>query len=69
MIVNVRMLEKSPLGNSGTLPATIITAIVSPTALPIPKTKLVMMPDFAAGTTTLNIACCGVAPSASAPSR
>ena len=68
LIVSVRMLENSPVGKSGTLPATIMTAIVSPTALPSPSTRPVTIPDLAAGTVTLNIACCGVAPRASAPS-
>ena len=55
---------KSP-GIFATLPATIITAIASPIALPIPRTTDVKIPLFAAGTTTLNTVSVLVAPSAS----
>ena len=50
-------------------PATKITAIVSPIALPIPNTIAVIIPDFAAGTTTLKIVPICDAPSANDPSR
>ena len=36
-------------------PATILIAIASPNALPIPSTTPVIMPDLAAGRITLNI--------------
>ena len=50
-------------------PATKITAIVSPIALPNPKTIAVIIPDFAAGTTTLKIVPISDAPNANEPSR
>ena len=46
-------------------PATRLIAIASPKALPIPKTIPVIIPDLAAGTTTLKIVCILVAPRAS----
>ena len=45
-------------------PATIVIAIASPSALPVPNTTPVSIPDFAAGITALNIVCSFVAPSA-----
>ena len=49
-------------------PATMITAIVSPIALPMPRMTPASIPGFAAGTITLNTAPSCVAPSALAPS-
>ena len=63
-VVRNLTLVKSP-GIFATLPATIITAIASPIALPIPSTTDVKIPLFAAGTTTLNTVSVLVAPSAS----
>jgi hypothetical protein len=49
-------------------PATIMTAMVSPTARPIDRIAAARMPDLAAGRTTILTACQGVAPTASIPS-
>ena len=51
------------------LPVTIITAIVSPMALPIPSMTAVRMPDLPAGTTTRQMVCHRVAPMARPASR
>ena len=51
------------------LPVTIITAIVSPMARPMPSMTAMTMPERAAGSTTRQIVCHCVAPMASAPSR
>ena len=48
----------------GAFPATIITAIASPIALPTPRTTAAAIPLFAAGTDTLKYVSTGVAPSA-----
>ena len=42
----------------------MLIAIASPSALPIPSTIPVKIPDFAAGMTVLKIVCSFVAPSA-----
>ena len=55
-------------GITGEFPATSITAIVSPKALPIPNTTAARIPDLAAGNTTLNIVSILDAPSAKDPS-
>ena len=47
------------------LPDTIITAIASPIALPVPRTTEANIPLFAAGTTTLKTVSAFVAPRAS----
>ena len=52
-----------------TLPATMITAMVSPMALPTPKITPAKIPDFAAGTVTLKIVFTGVVPRAREASR
>ena len=44
-------------------------AIASPSALPIPSTTPVNIPDFAAGITVQNIVCSLVAPSANDAAR
>ena len=49
-------------------PATNITAIVSPNALPIPSKKEARIPDFAYCTLVLKIVCILVAPNAKDPS-
>jgi hypothetical protein len=46
----------------------MITAIVSPTARPIPRITAATMPDFAAGSCTCIIVCQCVMPRAKAPS-
>ena len=51
------------------LPVTIITAIVSPIARPMPSMTAVRMPERAAGTTTRQIVCQWVAPIARLASR
>ena len=58
----------SERGIRGILPQTMITAIVSPTARPIPSTTEAAIPGFAAGTTTLKMVSILEAPRASAPS-
>ena len=64
--VIVRTLWKMLFGISGLPPITIITAIVSPRARPIDNTIPAKIPLFAAGKTTLKVACSFVAPSARA---
>ena len=54
-VVNGRTLSVRLVGTIKLFPATKITAIVSPIALPIPNTIAVIIPDLAAGTTTLKI--------------
>ena len=66
-VVRKRTLLNNP-GILGTFPDTIITAIASPIALPIPKTTDVIIPLFAAGRVILNMVSVFVAPSASEPS-
>ena len=66
--VSVRTPCKMPLGMRGWLPATMMTAIVSPIARPTPSTIPARMPLFAAGTTAVYTLRSCVAPSASAPS-
>ena len=51
------------------LPATIMTAMVSPMARPMPRIIAVMMPLEAAGSTTRRTVCQLVAPRAMEPSR
>ena len=51
------------------LPLAIATIIVSPTALDTPSTREAMIPDSAAGKTTLSVVSSLVEPSARAPSR
>ena len=55
-------------GMTAALPATIRTAMVSPTARPMPRIMAAAMPEMAAGTMTLLIVCHRVAPIASEPS-
>src|SRR5690606_3049106 len=50
------------------LPHTMITAMVSPTARPIPSTTEAMIPDFAAGMVTLKMVSTLEAPRARDPS-
>ena len=50
------------LGMMAALPVTIITAMVSPIALPIPRIMAAVIPDRAEGTITLLIVCHLVAP-------
>ena len=52
-VVIVESGANTPLGNTGALPTTMSTAIVSPIARPMPRMIASMMPIFAAGTTTL----------------
>ena len=61
-------LSTIEVGITGEFPATNITAIVSPIALPTPNTTAASMPDFAAGKVTLNIVSVVDAPRAKDPS-
>ena len=56
------LLKLSLIHICTTLPATMITAMVSPMALPTPKITPAKIPDFAAGTVTLKIVFTGVVP-------
>ncbi|MBI2974562.1 MAG: hypothetical protein HYY43_03115 [Deltaproteobacteria bacterium] len=56
------------LGMIVALPDIIITAIVSPTARPIPKITPARIPERAAGRITLQTVCHSVAPNAREPS-
>ena len=65
-----RTLSVRLVGMIKLFPATKITAIVSPIALPNPNTIAVIIPDLAAGTTTLKIVPISEdTPSANDPSR
>ncbi len=57
-------LNQTECGIFTEFPATIITAMVSPTALPMARMTLAMIPDFAARIVTIWIVCHVVAPSA-----
>ena len=52
--VMVRTPLKMLSGMRAWLPATMMTAMVSPMARPTPSTMLAMMPEVAAGTMTRN---------------
>ena len=56
-------------GMTAAFPVTIRTAMVSPTALPIPRMMAAVIPDRAAGVTTLLMVCQCVAPRANDASR
>ena len=62
-VVRKVTLPKS-CGMLATLPATIITAMASPTARPMPSTTPAAMPLLAAGMLTLKMVSVGVAPRA-----
>ena len=62
------MPEVMLFGMTVWLPATRITAIVSPIARPTPRIIAASIPDFAAGSEAKNTLRSCVAPSASAPS-
>ena len=68
LVVSGLTLSIKDDGITGEFPATSITAIVSPKALPIPSTTAAKIPDLAAGNITLNIVSILDAPSASEPS-
>ena len=55
-------------GMIAAFPATIMTAMVSPTARPMPRMMAAAMPESAAGTRTRLMVCQRVAPMASDPS-
>ena len=57
LAVMVRTPDSSESGMMGMFPATMTTAMVSPMARPSPSTMAAMMPEAAAGATTLNTAC------------
>ena len=69
-ILPVRLLtgENIDSGNLTVLPATMITAIVSPIARPMPKTIAAIIPDFTSGNTMCQVVCHWVAPKAKEPS-
>ncbi len=70
--VMVRAGRKSAYHSRGmraALPVTIITAIVSPMARPMPSMTAMITPERAEGMTTRQMVCQWVAPMASAPSR
>ena len=67
-VVSGLALSSNDVGIAVELPATKITAIVSPNALPIPSITPANIPDLAAGTVTLNIVSIFDAPSAKDPS-
>ena len=70
--VIVRMGEKNnakPDGITGAFPVTIITAIVSPKARPIPNMIAVKTPERAAGKVTYQMVCHSVVPRARDASR
>ena len=56
-------------GMMGEFPVTIRTAIVSPTARPMPRMSAAVMPERAEGTTTCEMVCHRVVPRAREPSR
>src|SRR6185295_10195143 len=60
---------KSEAEISARLPITIVTAIVSPSARPSPRTIAPTIPERAIGNTPVRMASQRVAPRASAPSR
>ena len=68
LLVRGLTLSKIDVGIWTEFPPTNIIAIVSPIALPQPKTIAASIPDFAAGTTTLNVVSICEAPSARDPS-
>jgi len=68
LVVKGLILDIIESGTIGELPATNITAIVSPIALPIPSTTAANIPDFAAGKITLNIVSVWDAPRPKEPS-
>ena len=67
-VVSGLTLSRIDVGNAVEFPATSITAIVSPNALPIPRITPASIPDLAAGTVTLNIVSIFDAPNARDPS-
>jgi hypothetical protein len=67
--VRVRTGSRNEVGSSTLFPATMITAMVSPIARPIPRMTAATSPARAAGSTTPVIVCHWVAPSAYEPSR
>ena len=66
--VKVRVLWNKLVGIVAREPMTMMTAIVSPIALPLERTKAAKMPLLAAGMTTLKQAISRLAPKAKAPS-
>jgi hypothetical protein len=56
-------------GRRAALPVTIITAMVSPMARPMPSIPAMITPERPAGTTTRQVVCQRVAPMASPASR
>ena len=66
--VSVRTLWNRLFGISGLPPTTMMTAMVSPKALPTARITPEVTPLLAAGKTILKVASASVEPSASAPS-
>jgi len=69
MVRTGRNRESTLSGMRPALPVTIITAMVSPMARPMPSMTAVTMPERAAGTTMRQMVCHSVAPMASPASR
>jgi hypothetical protein len=69
LLVSVRTGASRLLGTSSALPATMITAMVSPMARPIPRITAATSPDRAARKRTMVTVCQRVAPRAIEPSR
>jgi len=69
MVRRGRRMESKRVGITGAFPVTIITAMVSPNALPTPNITAVSTPDLAAGKVTPQMVCHLVAPSANAACR
>ncbi len=64
-----RKIAARDAGSTAAFPVTIMTAMVSPMARPMPSMTAVRMPDRAAGTTTRQMVCHFVAPMARPASR
>ncbi len=69
LAVSVRTESSGECGICTEFPATMMTAMVSPTARPMPRMTAATMPERAAGSTTRRMVCHCVAPSASDASR
>ncbi len=68
LAVNVLTGSRTEFGATATFPVTKIIAIVSPIALPMPRTIAVIIPDRADGRIIFLMVCQCVAPRAKEPS-
>ena len=64
VLISEKMFHMGSGNMAGLFPVTIMTAIVSPMALPIPRMAAAEIPDIAAGTMTLIVVSQRVAPMA-----